>query len=113
MRLTHGLRRFYTVSPSHPPVSGSRLLPAVLILHLLRTQKVPLLQSRPSRPVMVVTLLGTAVFTLLTFTPMGEWIGLTALPPVYFVFLAVTVFFYLLWVTLAKRWYIRRYHELL
>ena len=85
----------------------------VLILHLLRTQKVPLLQSRPSRPVMVVTLLGTAVFTLLTFTPMGEWIGLTALPPVYFVFLAVTVFFYLLWVTLAKRWYIRRYHELL
>ncbi len=85
----------------------------VLILHLLRTQKVPLLQSRPSRPVMVVTLLGTAVFTLLTFTPMGEWIGLTALPPVYFVFLAVTVFFYLLWVTLAKRWYIRHYHELL
>ena len=44
---------------------------------------------------------------------MGEWIGLTALPPVYFAFLAVTVFFYLLWVTLAKRWYIRRYHELL
>lgn len=85
----------------------------ILILHLLRTQKVPLVQSRPSRPVMLVTLLGTVIFTLLTFTPMGELIGLTALPPVYFIFLMVTVFFYLLWVTLAKRWYIRRYHELL
>ena len=85
----------------------------ILILHLLRTQKVPLLQSRPSRPVMLVTLLGTMIFTLLTFTPMGELIGLTALPPGYFIFLAVTVFFYLLWVTLAKRWYIQRYHELL
>lgn len=85
----------------------------IMILHLLRTQKVPLLQSRPSRPVMLVTLLGTVLFTLLTFTPMGALIGLTTLPPVYFIFLAAAVFFYLLWVTLAKRWYIRRYHELL
>lgn len=85
----------------------------VLILHLLRTQKLPLIQSRPSRPVMLVTLLGTVFFTLLTFTSVGELIGLTALPPVYFVFLVVTVLLYLLLVTLAKRWYIRRYHELL
>ena len=85
----------------------------ILILHLLRTQRVPLLQSRPSLPVMLVTLLGTMMFTLLTFTPMGALIGLTALPPIYFIFLVVTVFFYLLWVTLAKRWYMRRYHELL
>lgn len=85
----------------------------ILILHLLRTQRIPLLQSRPSRPVMLVTLLGTMMFTLLTFTPMGALIGLTALPPVYFMFLVVTVLFYLLWVTLAKWWYMRRYHELL
>lgn len=85
----------------------------VLILHLLRTPKVPLLQSRPSRPVMLVTLLGVLFFTILTFTPIGALIGLTALPPVYFVFLVTVVLLYLLWVTLAKRWYIRRYHELL
>lgn len=85
----------------------------ILILHLLRTQKVPLLQSRPSRPVMLVTLLGTVLFTLLTFTSAGSLIGLTALPPVYFAFLAAVVLLYLLWVTLAKRWYLRRYRELL
>ena len=85
----------------------------ILILHLLRTRKVPLLQSRPSGPVMLVTLLGTAFFTFLTFTPLGAWIGLTALPPVYFLFLAGIVLCYLLWVTLAKWWYLKRYHELL
>ncbi len=85
----------------------------ILILHLLRTQKVPLLQSRPSRPVMLVTLLGTLLFTVMTFTSIGRVIGLTALPLSYFVYLAIVVALYLLWVTLAKRWYIRRYHELL
>lgn len=85
----------------------------ISILHLLRTRKLPLLQSRPSRPVMLVTLLGTALFTVLTFTPLGQWLGLTALPPIYFAFLIGTVFFYLLWVTLAKWWYIRRHQELL
>lgn len=85
----------------------------VLILHLLRTQNVPLLQSRPSRPVMAVTLLGTLLFTGLTFTPLGSLLGLTVLPWFYFVYLAAVVCLYLLWVSLAKHWYVRRYRELL
>ena len=58
-------------------------------------------------------LLGTLLFTALTFSSFGGWIGLTALPLVYFAYLALAVLLYLLWVTLAKRWYVRRYHELL
>lgn len=85
----------------------------VLILHLLRTQKVPMLQSRPSRPVMVVTMLGILFFTILTFTPVGKLIGLTALPLTYFGFLVVIVLLYLLFVTLAKGRYLKKYHELL
>lgn len=85
----------------------------VIILHLLRTPRASLLQSRPSRAMVLVTLSGTALFTVLTFTPVGGLIGLTALPPVYFGFLCAAVLLYLLWVTLAKSWYIRRYHALL
>ena len=85
----------------------------MLILHLLRTPRIPLLQSRPSRPVMLVTLLGTLFFTVLTFTPAGSPLGLTPLPPVYFGFLALVVSLYLLLVTLAKGRYIRRWRELL
>ena len=85
----------------------------VLILHLLRTKKAPLLQSRPSRPVMLVTTLGILFFTILTFTPMGHLIGLTALPIPYFIFLVVVVLLYLLLVTWAKSFYIKKYRELL
>lgn len=85
----------------------------VLILHLLRTPRVPLFQSRPSCPVMLVTMLGIVFFTVLTFTPVGNLMGLTALPLTYFGFLLVIVLLYLLLVTLAKNWYIRKYHELL
>jgi Mg2+-importing ATPase len=84
----------------------------VLILHLLRTQRVPLLQSKPSRPVMVVTLLGILLFTVLTFTPVGKLIGLTALPLSYFGFLVGIVLLYLLVVTWAKSWYRKKYHGL-
>ncbi len=84
----------------------------VLILHLLRTKKVPIIQSRPSCPVMAVTIMGIILFTVLTFTPVGHLIGLAALPHTYFGFLIINVLLYLLMVTLAKSWYIKKYHEL-
>lgn len=83
-----------------------------LILHLLRTKKIPLFQSKPSPSMMLVTTLGILLFTVLTFTPLGELIGLTALPLFYFGFLIGAVLLYLLLVTLAKGWYVKKYHEL-
>ena len=44
----------------------------ILILHLLRTRKIPLFQSKPSRSVMLVTTLGILIFTVMTFTPVGH-----------------------------------------
>lgn len=85
----------------------------VLILHLLRTPKIPLLQSRPSRLVMLVTTVGILFFTVLTFTPVGNLIGLTALPAAYFVFLIADVALYLLLVTWAKGRYVNKRGELL
>lgn len=85
----------------------------VLILQLLRTPKLPLVQSKPSRPVLLVTSLGVLLFTALTFTPAGRFIGLTPLPGAYFVFLVCIVALYLLVVTLAKDRYVKKYRELL
>ena len=85
----------------------------ILILHLLRTPKLSIFQSKPSRPVILVTTCGSLFFTILTFTPFGGLIGLTALPLSYFYFLICIVLLYLLLVTFAKKWYVRKYHELL
>lgn len=85
----------------------------VLILHLLRTKKLPLLQSRPSPPLMTVTLLGIVVFTALSFTHLGGLFGLAAMPLYYFGFLTMVVILYMCLITLAKAYYVRRYHELI
>ena len=85
----------------------------VLILHLLRTGRLPFVQSRPSTPVLVVTFLGIGTFTLLAVTPIGSLIGMTSLPPVYFAFLIATVVCYLLVVTVVKKLYKKRYHSLI
>lgn len=85
----------------------------VLILHSLRTQKIPLIQSKPSFPVMFVTTLGIIILTILIFTPLGHLIGLTALPLLYFGFLIIAVILYFIIVTIAKKRYIKKYHELL
>ena len=84
-----------------------------MALHLLRTRHLPFVQSRPARPVLLVTLLGVAAFTALTMTPIGTMLGMTGLPPIYFLFLFITVTGYLLGITLAKRLYIRTYQTLL
>ena len=85
----------------------------VLILYLLRTKKFPIIQSRPSKIVIFITLTGITFFTVLAMTPIGHLIGMTTLPAVYFGFLFVTVFCYLLLVTLAKKIYVKRYHSLI
>ena len=85
----------------------------VLILYLLRTKKFPILQSRPSRIVIFITLAGITFFTVLAMTPIGHLIGMTKLPAVYFEFLMVTVFCYLIFVTFAKKIYVKRYKSLI
>lgn len=77
----------------------------VLILPLLRTRKLPFLQSRPGGVVIAVTVPGVILFTLLPITPLGGVLGLTVMPWPYYLFLLVDVAAYLLVVTLAKAWY--------
>ena len=85
----------------------------VLILHFLRTRKVPFVQSSPSIPVVCTTLAGIIAFTALTFTKSAGIIGLTKLPIRYFLFLFIVVVLYMLLTTIVKNVYQKKYHELI
>ena len=85
----------------------------VLILHFLRTRKIPFVQSSPSIPVVCTTFAGIIVFTSLTFTKSAGVIGLTKLPIRYFLFLFVVVLLYMLLTTAVKIVYQKKYHELI
>ena len=84
-----------------------------LVIHMIRTPKIPFVQSRASAPVMALTFLGIGAATLLPFTPVAAALGLTALPPVYFAWLAVIIFGYMALATAIKKIYVRKYGELL
>jgi Mg2+-importing ATPase len=84
-----------------------------LVIHMIRTPKLPFVQSRASAPVTFLTLTGIAVLTSIPFTPLGTALGLTALPGHYFIYLALTVFLYMLLATIVKKLFIHKYKELL
>ena len=82
-----------------------------LVIHMVRTAKVPVIQSRASAPLTGLTLAGIAVVTALPFTPLAEGLGLTALPTGYFAALAGVVVGYILLESAAKALYIKKYRS--
>ena len=85
----------------------------VLILHFVRTRRIPFVQSRPSAPVICITLAGIVAFTAITFTKSASLFGLTKLPLWYFVFLLIVALLYMLLTTVVKTFYQKKYHELI
>jgi len=84
-----------------------------LVIHAIRTPKIPFVQSRASAPLTLLTFTGIAVLTIIPFTGFGESIGLAALPFSFFPWLILTVFLYMVLVTVFKKIFISRYGELL
>lgn len=84
-----------------------------LVIHMLRTEKIPFLQSRAALPVLLVGLLGCFALTLIPYTALGLKMGLAPLPAPFFLLLAAVLLAYMLLATLAKLLYIRRHGELL
>lgn len=84
-----------------------------LVIHMIRTPKIPFIQSRASAPVIFLTFTGIAVLTVIPFTPLGALLGFAKLPAVYFAWLAATIICYMILATVLKTLYVKRYGELL
>lgn len=84
-------------------------LSQTLIVHMIRTRKVPFFQSRASWPVMAMTLAVMAIGILIPFTPFGASIGLVALPWSYFPWLTATLLAYCILTQTIKNWYVKRF----
>ena len=82
-----------------------------LVIHMLRTEKLPFVQSRASVPVALLSLAGIALVTAIPFTPLAAPLEMAALPPVYFLLLGILVAGYMLLVTAVKNLYVRRYGQ--
>lgn len=85
------------------------LLSQTLIVHMIRTQKIPFLQSRPATPVLLLTSAIMVIGLVIPFTRFGAGIGLQPLPGAYFPWLAATLLAYCAATQLVKLWYIRKF----
>jgi Mg2+-importing ATPase len=85
------------------------LLSQTLIVHVIRTGKVPFLESRASLPLSITGIVICLVGVLLPFLPIGAWFGFVPLPGVYWLALAAILAAYLMLTQVVKSRLIRRY----
>jgi Mg2+-importing ATPase len=84
------------------------LITQSLVIHVIRTNKLPFVHSRASRSVIVAGLLIISVGIALPFSFAGRYFGFTRLPSLYWPLLAVTLACYLLLTQGVKIWLLRR-----
>ena len=84
------------------------LMTQTLIIHVIRTNKIPFLQSRASWPLTATTLTIMAFGMWLPYSPLASALGLARLPPLYWPILAVTLFSYVVLTQLVKVWLLRK-----
>ena len=84
-----------------------------LVILMIRTPKLPFIQSHASAPLTLMTFTGIGVLTIIPFTTFGRMLGFVALPTAYFAYLIPCILLYMVLATSLKKAYVRHYGELL
>jgi Mg2+-importing ATPase len=87
------------------------LVTQTLIVHMIRTEKIPFIQSRASTPVVLLTLGVIAAGCCLPFTPLAHAIKMVPLPNSYWGLLVVTIFGYCVVTQIGKHYFIKKFKE--
>jgi Mg2+-importing ATPase len=84
------------------------LLTQTLIIYIIRTNKIPFLQSRPSWPLVVVSSLVMAIGVAIPFSSVVGSLGLARLPTLYWPLLVLSILSYAMLTQGVKMWLLRR-----
>jgi Mg2+-importing ATPase len=85
------------------------LMTQTLIIHVIRTNKIPFLQSRASRSLTLTTLFIMAFGMWLPYSPLSSALGLTHLPHLYWPILMLTLLAYMGLTQIIKVWLLRKH----
>lgn len=83
----------------------------VLVIYVIRTQKVAFLESRPAKPLFISTIIITIIALIIGFTKVGVAIDLHQLPIKFMLWLALLSFAYMLSAEIVKKIYIKKFGE--
>ena len=85
------------------------LLTQTLIVHIIRTRRVPFIGSRASLPMTLMTVAVMAIGAWLPYSSFASTLGLVPLPPVYWAWIALFLFSYAALTHVVKTWFFKRY----
>ncbi|MBP9478987.1 MAG: magnesium-translocating P-type ATPase [Sebaldella sp.] len=85
------------------------LLSQTLIVHMIRTKKIPFIQDTASLPVVISTIVVMILGIIIPFTAFGRSVDLVALPFSYFIWLMGILFAYCFLTQIVKKWYIDKF----
>ncbi|SDT65861.1 Mg2+-importing ATPase [Mucilaginibacter mallensis] len=107
---------FKANSPAHQGLFQSGwfvegLLSQTLIVHMIRTRKIPFIQSWAAAPVVALTSFIMLIGIALPFSPLANAFKLEALPLAYFPWLFGILLAYCLLTQLIKNWFINKFHQ--
>jgi hypothetical protein len=108
------LRIFHCWDPSRASLFQTgwfveSLMTQTLIIHVIRTNKIPFLQSRASWALTATTVSIMAVGVLLPYSPLASALGFTHLPRLYWPILMLTLLSYIRLTQITKVWLLRRH----
>lgn len=112
--MTYGIMWFVFSGASNPAMFRTgwfveSLFTQTMIIYIIRTNKIPFIQSWPSRTVVITTLSIVALGCILPYTPLTNWFQFAPLPPLYFLLLFGMGIAYLFMTQLVKTWFIRKW----
>ncbi len=87
------------------------LITQTLVIHFIRTNKIPFLQSRASIPLLISSLLVVTIGMWLPYSAFAASLGFVALPVMFWPILLAMLFTYFILVTIANRWFMKRFGE--
>ena len=87
------------------------LFTQTLIIHVIRTNRIPFLQSRASKPLLLTSVLIVTIGGFLPFSPLAGMLGFTPLPVMYWFYLAGMLIIYILLTQVVKTWFYRKFGE--
>lgn len=85
------------------------LFTQTLIIHVIRTNKIPFIQSTASKPLMITSTLIILAGVLLVNSPLASAFGFVKLPGLYYPLLILTLLCYVILTQIIKTWYIKKY----
>jgi Mg2+-importing ATPase len=100
----------YAASLFHSGWFVESIITQTLIVHVIRTRKIPFIQSSPSPTLLITTLVIIAIGSSIPYIPpLAAYLGMVPLPPIFWAFILATMLCYVTLTHSVNAWFARKY----